>query len=269
MNRQIVFLIPLVLFGSGCWPSSSSEESASTSPVANPTSDDVPIHPAAKHVMYPPAPKKIDVQVSQGTWIIGGTRVDFADAEASLVSILGPADPPKPKKPVSPPALADEEEFGGGFPPNIDYGAGSGFPMANPQGESSNDGGFGMMMDGESGPTKLIWNNYGIAAEFHGVFLNAIYFVLNDPPGPSEMAMTSDFVTVDIHAETSFSGTITLRNSKFDGSKMVHRDKFLKPGMTRDAGSMVDGRDVKIHLILHGGGCVEVAELMNWRSKSE
>lgn len=72
MNRQIVFLIPLVLFGSGCWPSSSSEASASTSLVANTTSDDVPIHQAAKHVMYPPSPKKIDVQVSQGLWIIGG-----------------------------------------------------------------------------------------------------------------------------------------------------------------------------------------------------
>ena len=125
-------------------------------------------------------------------------------------------------------------------------------------------------LDGSLGslPTKLIWEDYGIAAEISGDNLEALYFVLCDPPDYGVSVGMDIGLASEIHASTSYSGTITVRRSHADGSQPVIKEKYVKAGMSRNSPLLSDGRDIDVYPVSQTSECVLVAKLVNTRSIS-
>ncbi|MCA8988096.1 MAG: hypothetical protein KDA78_10665 [Planctomycetaceae bacterium] len=205
------------------------------------------------------APDKIDILVKEGLWFIGGTQVNFDNAKESLTSILGPADPAPPQQPVPTRPVSDEFGSFGGFTPQVDPNPESSteledFGLNRSQWKENNIEGWSLQT----------WNQYGIAAEFHGDQVHSLFFILSDPQNMGAMGKNTEFMNVDTHAATCFSGTITKHFTFLSGPQKITREIEIVAGMK--SGNPVSDKSFKVYEGIHSVG---VVELFNWRSMDE
>lgn len=221
-----------ILVSIGCDDTSTSQNPNRVSTeviVKHGSPEDIQLNPSAKHVRFPPASKPIDILVREGVWVFGDDErvLDFDNGKASLVSILGPPDSEEHSVNVT-----------GGF-----------------------DGSTGSL------PTKLVWDDYGIAAEVYDQHVEALYFILCDPPD-YEMSFGNEVgIAGVLHASTSYSGTITVRRTHADGSLPVIKEKYVKAGMSRDDRLLAGGRDIDVSPASRTSECASAAKLINTRSE--